>query len=85
MITQIGLTAIPSIIADKIMIIGFAGTQITKNKLIKARKKPAVSTSFAPHFFSRKPITKLVDASAIKCMDKAADVTATEIDVTVGK
>jgi len=85
MITHIGLTAIPSIIALNIMTKGDAGNHITKNKLINASKKPAVRTSFAPNFLSKKPITKFVAASAIKWMENAKDVIAIAIDVTVGK
>ena len=66
MITQIGLTAIPNIIALKIIMNGDAGNHITKNKLIKASKNPDVSTNFEPNFLSKKPMTKFVAASAIK-------------------
>ena len=38
MITHIGLTAIPNMIALKMITIGLVGNQMTKNKLIKANK-----------------------------------------------
>lgn len=83
--TQIGLTAIPSIIALNMIIKGDAGNQITKNKLVNAKINPVVKTIFVLNFFSKKPITKFVDASAIKCIENARDVIATAMDVTVGK
>lgn len=83
--TQIGLTAIPSIIALNMITNGDAGNQITKNKLVNAKTNPDVKTIFVPNFFSKKPITKFVDASAIKCIENARDVIATAMDVTVGK
>ena len=64
--TQIGLTAIPSKIALAIKTIGFVGNQITRNKLKKASKKPNVNTTLVPNRLSKKPMTKLVAASAIK-------------------
>ncbi|MCL7571077.1 hypothetical protein M8410_15830, partial [Staphylococcus aureus] len=42
------------------------GNQITKNKLVNAKINPVVKTIFVPNFFSKNPITKFVDASAIK-------------------
>ncbi|BCQ14925.1 hypothetical protein JN533_04020 [Staphylococcus aureus] len=64
---------------------GDAGNQITKNKLVNAKINPVVKTIFVPNFFNKKPITKFVDASAIKCIENARDVIATAMDVTVGK
>ncbi|MBU5914427.1 hypothetical protein JVW18_19235, partial [Vibrio cholerae O1] len=83
--TQIGLTAIPRIIALNMITKGDAGNQITKNKLVNAKINPVVKTIFVPNFFSKNPITKFVDASAIKCIENARHVIATAMDVTVGK
>ncbi len=44
--TQIGLTAIPSIIALNMITKGDAGNQITKNKLVNAKINPVVKTIF---------------------------------------
>ena len=63
---------------------GDVGNQMTKNKLAKASKKPSVSTNLVPKRLSKKPITKLVVASAIKCIEIAIDVIPTAIDVAVG-
>lgn len=48
--TQIGLTAIPSIIALNMITKGDAGNQITKNKLVNAKINPVVKTIFVPNF-----------------------------------
>ncbi|COT08268.1 Uncharacterised protein [Streptococcus pneumoniae] len=72
-------------IALIMMTIGDDGNQITKNKLRNASKNPEVNTNLAPNFFNKKPITKFVAASAIKCIENAKDVTATAIEVTVGR
>ncbi len=84
MITHIGLTAIPSKTALMINTMGAVGNQITKNKLAKASKNPKVSTNFAPKRLSKKPITKFVAASEMKCIEIAIDVIPTAIEVAVG-
>ena len=57
--TQIGLTAIPSIIALNMITKGDAGNQITKNKLVNAKINPVVKTIFVPNFFSVKSYNKV--------------------------
>ena len=66
MITHIGLTAIPSIIALMMIMMGLAGKKIIRNKLKKANKKPKLRTILVPNFFNKNPITKFVAASEIK-------------------
>ena len=43
--------------------IGLVGNQMTKNKLIKANKKPKVNTSLVPNFFKLNPMTKFVNVT----------------------
>lgn len=83
--TQIGLTAIPNNMALKINTIG-DGMKIMSAKLVNANINPHVNITVGPNRFRRKPMTKFVNASLIKCKEIAKEVIPTvTLAVVVGR